>query len=53
MYLKERLPQDEEFYHYWPEYIYGEDKYGHPLVAMHFSEMQTDKLGAFDECVGV
>jgi hypothetical protein len=50
-YLEERLPQDEFFYQCWPEHIFGEDKYGHPLVSMHISEMNTDRLHDIPECV--
>jgi len=48
-YLYKRLNQDEEFYNYWPEYIYGNDKYGHPLVSMHVEQIDADKLTQMDE----
>lgn len=44
-----RLPEDENFYKWWPEHIYGHDKWGHPLVAMHVSEIDTDKLAEMNE----
>ena len=53
MYLQERLDKDELFYKSWPEHIYGEDKYGHPLISMRISEMDTDKLHDIEECVAL
>ncbi|EGD81393.1 hypothetical protein PTSG_02113 [Salpingoeca rosetta] len=48
-FLDQRLEKDEMFHKLWPESIYGEDKYGHPIVYMRVSEIDTDKLAEMNE----
>jgi hypothetical protein len=47
-YLRNRLERDEDFYNYWPEFIYGNDKYGHPLVCMHVERINIEALSEMD-----
>eukprot|EP00055_Hartaetosiga_balthica_P007473 m.25691 g.25691 ORF g.25691 m.25691 type:complete len:326 (+) comp5790_c0_seq1:321-1298(+) len=48
-FLKKRLDQDEEFHNYWKEDIYGEDAFGHPIIAMHVNDVDTDSLHKMDD----
>eukprot|EP00047_Mylnosiga_fluctuans_P002202 m.223590 g.223590 ORF g.223590 m.223590 type:complete len:308 (+) comp10947_c0_seq1:28-951(+) len=43
-FLKSRLPVDTEFHQFWPEFVYGEDKYGHVVVGMRFEQIDTDSM---------
>ncbi|EDQ84455.1 uncharacterized protein MONBRDRAFT_34692 [Monosiga brevicollis MX1] len=47
-YMTKRIDGDADFYQKWPEYIYGHDKYGHPLVSLHVEKISTDALAAMD-----
>ena len=33
-FFQRRLPRDDEFHKYWPENVYGEDKYGHFVLGI-------------------
>ena len=48
-FLLKRFDRDEEFHKYWPEKIYGHDKYGHLILGSRISEIITDEIAKFSE----
>lgn len=48
-FLRKRLANDELFYKYWPEYVYGADKYGHQVIGTEFNHIDTDKMLEMDQ----
>jgi hypothetical protein len=48
-FLKKRLPDDELYYLYSPEYVYGNDKFGRPLIYVKYEDIQSDNLFAMYE----
>eukprot|EP00293_Proteomonas_sulcata_P008270 CAMPEP_0184307202 /NCGR_PEP_ID=MMETSP1049-20130417/16014_1 /TAXON_ID=77928 /ORGANISM="Proteomonas sulcata, Strain CCMP704" /LENGTH=265 /DNA_ID=CAMNT_0026619645 /DNA_START=3 /DNA_END=800 /DNA_ORIENTATION=+ len=47
-FFDQHLPMEKEFYEWWPERIYGTDKYGHFLQVIRASEILADKFDDVD-----
>eukprot|EP00730_Choanoeca_flexa_P019168 TRINITY_DN9354_c0_g1_i1.p1 TRINITY_DN9354_c0_g1~~TRINITY_DN9354_c0_g1_i1.p1 ORF type:complete len:318 (+),score=111.79 TRINITY_DN9354_c0_g1_i1:77-1030(+) len=47
-YFDQRIDDDEKFYQYWEEKIYGEDQYGHPIVVMHVKDIDVQQIAEMD-----
>ena len=50
-YFDQRLDNDELFYKYWDEEVYGEDQYGHPLVTIRVKDIDVQAIADMDPCV--
>lgn len=42
--LLKHYPGEQEFHKYWPEHIYGSDKYGHFMQVIRIKDINIEKV---------